>query len=171
MDKPFTMSKVEVVKRVLNRWVDLPEPEKAAPEVCLIESGLFEHSRLSRARKIHTLSPAGIGNQFLRPNVKPGLTARFLNRVCQLPDPATGPLNENGTDHGPTFHDLLHTFGTRAYRKGARLPEVMEVMGAKSITTTEGYVQATENGKNRALEALLQKPGQATVTREKVRKS
>jgi len=64
------------------------------------------------------------------------------------------------------FHDLRHTFGTRAIENGATLPEVKEVMGHKSITTTEGYVHATEKGKKRAVEAVLQKPGHITVTRE-----
>jgi integrase len=64
------------------------------------------------------------------------------------------------------FHDLRHTFGTRSIENGATLPEVKEVMGHKSIQTTEGYVHATEKGKKRAVEALLRKPGHITVTRE-----
>ncbi len=39
-------------------------------------------------------------------------------------------------------------------------------MAHKSITTTEGYVHATEAGKKRAVEAVLLKPGHITVTRE-----
>lgn len=64
------------------------------------------------------------------------------------------------------FHDLRHTFGTRAIENGATLPEVKEVMGHKSITTTEGYVHATEKGKKRAVDAVLQKSGHITGTRE-----
>lgn len=68
---------------------------------------------------------------------------------------------------GLHFHDLRHTFGTRAIENGATLPEVKEVMGHKSITTTEGYVHTTEAGKKRAIEAVLKKPGHITVTRAK----
>ena len=63
------------------------------------------------------------------------------------------------------FHDLRHTFGTRAIENGATLVEVKEVMGHKSIQTTEGYVHATEAGERRAVEAVLRKPRHITVTR------
>ncbi|MEW6130196.1 MAG: tyrosine-type recombinase/integrase [Acidobacteriota bacterium] len=67
-------------------------------------------------------------------------------------------------------HNLRHTFGTLAIENGATLPEIKEVMGHKSITSTEGYVHATEAGKNRAVEAVLRKPGHITVTREEIEK-
>jgi integrase len=52
------------------------------------------------------------------------------------------------------FHDLRHTFGTRAIDNGAPLPAVQEVMGHKSIETTLGYTHATEEGKRRVVEAV-----------------
>jgi len=64
------------------------------------------------------------------------------------------------------FHDLRHTFGTRAIENGATLAEVKEVLGHKSIKTTEGYVHATEKGKRRAVEAVLLRPGHITDTRK-----
>lgn len=64
------------------------------------------------------------------------------------------------------FHDLRHTFGTRAIENGATLAEVKEVLGHRSIKTTEGYVHATEKGKRRAVEAVLIKSGHITGTRK-----
>jgi integrase len=66
--------------------------------------------------------------------------------------------------HNLRFHDLRHTFGTRAIENGATLAEVKEVMGHKSISTTEKYTHATEAGKRRAVEAV-EKSGHITVTR------
>ncbi len=55
-------------------------------------------------------------------------------------------------------------FGTRAIENGATLAEVKEVMGHKSMVTTENYCHATEAGKRRAVEAV-EKSGHITVTR------
>jgi len=58
------------------------------------------------------------------------------------------------------FHDLRHTFGTRAVDNGASIAAVQKVMGHKSIETTMQYVHATDEGKRRAVEAVVktQKP-------------
>ena len=58
------------------------------------------------------------------------------------------------------FHDLRHTFGTRAVDNGASIAAVQKVMGHKSIETTMQYVHATDEGKRRAVEAVekTQKP-------------
>jgi integrase len=52
------------------------------------------------------------------------------------------------------FHDLRHTFGTRAADAGVPLPAIRDVMGHKSIQTTERYAHATDEGKRRAVEAI-----------------
>jgi integrase len=54
---------------------------------------------------------------------------------------------------GLWFHDLRHTFGTRAIDGGAPLSAVIEVMGHMDIRTTMRYVHATDEGKRRAVEA------------------
>lgn len=54
---------------------------------------------------------------------------------------------------GLRFHDLRHTFGTRAVDGGAPLSAVKEVMGHMDIRTTMRYVHATDEGKRRAVEA------------------
>ncbi|MCI0487534.1 MAG: site-specific integrase, partial [Blastocatellia bacterium] len=54
---------------------------------------------------------------------------------------------------GLRFHDLRHTFGTRAIDGGAPLSAVKEVMGHMDIHTTMRYVHATDEGKRRAVEA------------------
>ncbi len=51
------------------------------------------------------------------------------------------------------FHDIRHTFGTRAIDAGAPLSAVKEIMGHADIRTTMRYVHATEAGKRAAVEA------------------
>jgi integrase len=55
---------------------------------------------------------------------------------------------------GLNFHDLRHTFGTRAADGGAALGDLQKVMGHAQITTTMQYVHATEPGKRRAVNAV-----------------
>ncbi|MBI3653547.1 MAG: site-specific integrase [Acidobacteria bacterium] len=54
---------------------------------------------------------------------------------------------------GFRFHDIRHTFGTRAIDAGAPVSAVKEVMGHTDISTTMRYVHATEEGKRKAVEA------------------
>jgi integrase len=56
------------------------------------------------------------------------------------------------------FHDLRHTFGTRAADAGVPLSAIAKVMGHKSTQTTERYAHATDEGKRRAVEAAERKP-------------
>jgi integrase len=56
------------------------------------------------------------------------------------------------------FHDLRHTFGTRAADAGVPLPAIRDVMGHRSITMTERYAHATDEGRRRAVEALEKVP-------------
>ncbi|MGH9825804.1 MAG: tyrosine-type recombinase/integrase, partial [Blastocatellia bacterium] len=52
------------------------------------------------------------------------------------------------------FHDLRHTFGTRAADAGVPLNAIRDVMGHKSTAMTERYAHATDEGKRKAVEAL-----------------
>ena len=54
--------------------------------------------------------------------------------------------------HNLRVHDLRHTFGTRAADGGAPLPAIRDVMGHKSVKTTERYTHATDEAKRRAVE-------------------
>jgi len=56
------------------------------------------------------------------------------------------------------IHDLRHTFGTRAADQGVPLSAIRDVMGHKSIKTTERYAHATDEAKRRAVEAAGRKP-------------
>jgi integrase len=56
------------------------------------------------------------------------------------------------------FHDLRHTFGTRAADAGVPLNAIRDVMGHKSIAMTERYAHATNEGKRRAVEAVQAGP-------------
>ncbi len=63
------------------------------------------------------------------------------------------------------FHDLRHTFGTRAADRGVPLTAIARVMGHSSVSTTERYAHATDDGMRRAVEAI-EKPGHRAVTTE-----
>jgi integrase len=52
------------------------------------------------------------------------------------------------------FHDLRHTFGTRAAEAGVALNAVAAVMGHADIHTTMRYAHATDDGRRRAVEAV-----------------
>jgi integrase len=54
------------------------------------------------------------------------------------------------------FHDLRHTFGTRAADAGVPLGAVAAVMGHADIHTTMRYAHATDEGKRRAVDAIDQ---------------
>ena len=52
------------------------------------------------------------------------------------------------------FHDLRHTFGTRAADAGVLLNAIRDVMGHKTTAMTERFAHATDEGKRRAVEAV-----------------
>ncbi|MGH9764927.1 MAG: tyrosine-type recombinase/integrase, partial [Blastocatellia bacterium] len=52
------------------------------------------------------------------------------------------------------FHDLRHTFGTRAADAGIPLTAIAAIMGHSTITTTMRYAHATDEAKRRAVEAV-----------------
>ena len=56
------------------------------------------------------------------------------------------------------FHDLRHTFGTRAADEDVPLTAIAKVMGHASTQTTEKYAHATDEGTRRVVEALQKKP-------------
>lgn len=69
-----------------------------------------------------------------------------------------------------TFHDLRHTFITRALDSGAPITGVRDAVGHKSLSTTNRYAHATEEGMRRAVEAqegYSQRSGHKSVTHEK----
>jgi integrase len=68
------------------------------------------------------------------------------------------------------FHDLRHTFGTRAVDNGAPLTGVRDALGHASLSTTNRYAHGTEEGKRRAVEAqerVRAIAGHNSVTNEK----
>ena len=65
------------------------------------------------------------------------------------------------------FHDLRHTFGTRAEDGGATLGDLQKVMGHAQITTPMQYVHATEAGKRRAVNAVQGPPAKVIKLRKR----
>ena len=65
------------------------------------------------------------------------------------------------------FHDLRHTFGTRAADGGANLGDLQKVMGHAQLSTTMQYVHATEEGKRRAVNAVQGRPAKVIKMRKR----
>jgi len=59
------------------------------------------------------------------------------------------------------FHDLRHTFGTRAADAGASLRNIADVMGHANIHTTMRYAHATDQGRRRVVDAVNIEPKRA----------
>ena len=81
----------------------------------------------------------------------------------------TGALREAGIKDFH-FHDLRHTFGTRAVDEGAPLTGVRDALGYASLATTNRYAHGTEEGKRRTVEAqerATRIAGHNSVTKEK----
>lgn len=76
---------------------------------------------------------------------------------------------EKAKIEGLRFHDLRHTFGTRAADAGVPIVAIAEVMGHSSIQTTMRYAHATDEGKRRAVEAIEQVRYVAATREEKGR--
>jgi len=97
-------------------------------------SGLVEHARRN-------------GDEYVFTN--PQTQTRFTTIKT-----AWGTACENAGITNLRFHDLRHTFGTRAIDNGAPLSAVQKIMGHKTIQTTMQYVHATDEGKRRAVQAV-----------------
>jgi integrase len=85
--------------------------------------------------------------QFLFPARKKGVS---------LNDVKTGfkAACEEAAIGGFRFHDLRHTFGTRAADAGEALTSIAAVMGHADIHTTMRYAHATDAGRRRVVEAV-----------------
>jgi integrase len=59
------------------------------------------------------------------------------------------------------FHDLRHTFATRAGDAGATAFEIAALLGHSAVTMTAIYTHATSDGIRRAVEGLTRENGSA----------
>jgi integrase len=86
-------------------------------------------------------------NEYLFPGRKKGSSLgdikKAFNAACR-----------EANIEGFRFHDLRHTFGTRAASAGVALTAVASVMGHADIHTTMRYADATDEGRRRAVEAV-----------------
>ena len=114
----------------------------------------------------------------IHPDLKP-----LLHRLCEYAK-ESGYLFENAQTGSPIkdvktawrnalrdagitglrFHDLRHTFGTRAVDGGAPVSAVKDVMGHVDIGTTMRYVHATDDGKRRAVDAAVRRGKEKPAT-------
>lgn len=53
-----------------------------------------------------------------------------------------------------TFHDLRHTFATRAIDTGATWAAVRDILGHKPLNVTDGYIHATPEAMRQAVEGV-----------------
>ncbi|UCF70255.1 MAG: site-specific integrase, partial [candidate division WOR-3 bacterium] len=52
------------------------------------------------------------------------------------------------------FHDLRHTFGTWLVNQGADIKTIQELMGHKSLKSTERYLHPNEERKRKVIESI-----------------
>jgi integrase len=89
------------------------------------------------------------GNDYLFTNPRNGTRYKSIKKAFKA------AVKEAGIEDF-RFHDLRHTFGTRAVDAGAPLTGVRDAMGHASLETTNRYAHGTEDGKRRAVEAQEQ---------------
>lgn len=98
------------------------------------------------------------GNQYLFTNAETGTRYTTIKTAWKTACKLAGITDLR-------FHDLRHTFGTRAADDGVALSAIRDVLGHKSIQTTERYAHATDKGKRQAVEALEKKPKKSVTIR------
>jgi integrase len=81
-----------------------------------------------------------------------------VGATCRRPefnDAFVRAVEKAGLKHtGLCFHDLRHTFGTRLAQNNTPPKVIQELMGHKSLKTTERYLHHTEDEKRQYVEAL-----------------
>jgi integrase len=94
--------------------------------------------------------------KYLFTNPKTGTRYKDLKKAFH------SALREAGIE-GFRFHDLRHTFGTRAGDDPqVNIPALAEVMGHKNWRTTMRYTHATDEGKRRVVEAQGRESAETT---------
>lgn len=74
-------------------------------------------------------------------------------RITDVKKGFNGAVNEAGIVDFP-FHDLRHTFGTRAADMGVAVNAIADVMGHADIHTTRRYAHSTDEGRRLAVAAV-----------------
>lgn len=103
------------------------------------------------------------GQEYLFTNPQTGTRYKSLKKAFR------SAVREAGIEDF-RFHDLRHTFGTRAVDSGAPITGVRDALGHASLETTNRYAHGTEGGMRRAVEAqeqFLEKSGHKCVTKRK----
>ena len=113
---------------------------------CLLVQGKGQRDRLV---------PLGLAEESLREYVGDRETGPLImGRRGRL---STRSIERITAKHGVNPHRLRHSFATHLIDRGADLRSVQELLGHRSLATTEGYVGVSTNRK-RAVVALLGGP-------------
>jgi len=102
--------------------------------------------RWLKVRKLHPTEPTGPGAPVFVNRFGRRLTTRSVGRMLEK------YLRETGLDRRTTPHSLRHSFATHLLDRGADIRSVQELLGHKSLVTTQIYTHVSTAGLRKAYE-------------------
>jgi len=102
--------------------------------------------RWLRARKLHKSEPSGPEAPVFTNKFGRRITTRSVARMLEK------YLRETGLDTRTTPHSLRHSFATHLLDRGADIRSVQELLGHKSLVTTQIYTHVSTAGLREAYE-------------------
>jgi len=117
--------------------------ERLAP-VGTYATGALKH--WMKVRKLHAAEPTGPAAPLFVNRFGRRLNVRSIGRMLEK------YLRETGLDRRTTPHSLRHSFATHLLDRGADIRSVQELLGHKSLTTTQIYTHVTTAGLRKVYE-------------------
>jgi integrase/recombinase XerC len=102
--------------------------------------------RWLRARRLHASEPSGPEAPVFTNKFGHRLTTRSVGRMLQK------YLSQTGLDTRTTPHSLRHSFATHLLDRGADIRSVQELLGHRSLVTTQIYTHVSTAGLREAYE-------------------
>lgn len=96
--------------------------------------------RWLQVRKLHSAEPSGAGAPVFVNKFGRRLTTRSVARMLEK------YLRQTGLDTRTTPHSLRHSFATHLLDRGADIRSVQELLGHKSLVTTQIYTHVSTTG-------------------------